>query len=442
VKRLSRLGTVCGIAVGLFLVGSLGLLVRPEGGPAPLGGRAPDPAAFLGPGANGSLEGSISSLQARVRAVPDDWRAAAALGLAYVQQARTTGDPSYYPKAEAVLERSLDAEPGNGEALLGLAALATARHDFRRALEHAERAREQDPHDPNVHGVVGDALVELGRYDEAFGSFQTMLDIRPDTASLARASYAFELQGARGAAIAAMRAARDYAGNPGDAAWTSSQLGELYLAQGRIREAARAFRHGTLVDERSVRSLAGLAMVRLARGDLDAAIATMRKVVARLPTPAYVIQLGELHELAGDPAAAGRAYELAHVEAALFRDAGVNVDLELILFLADHGDAAEALAAAEAEWTKRRSIHVADALAWALHVKGRNDEAARYARRAMSLGTKEGLFLYHAGMIELARGRRDAARAYLERALEVDPWFSILGAAEARRVLARLEGGR
>src|SRR5437870_8198189 len=42
----------------------------------------------------------IEALQGRLRAVPQDWRAWAALGSAYVQQARITGDPTWYPRAE------------------------------------------------------------------------------------------------------------------------------------------------------------------------------------------------------------------------------------------------------------------------------------------------------------------------------------------------------
>ena len=34
-------------------------------------------------------------------------RVTASLGLAYVQEARITADPSYYPKAEGVLRRSI-----------------------------------------------------------------------------------------------------------------------------------------------------------------------------------------------------------------------------------------------------------------------------------------------------------------------------------------------
>jgi tetratricopeptide (TPR) repeat protein len=430
VTRLARIAVVAALAMSLFLIGGLGLFLG-SGEPAMHAGPVPQTDALFGSG-SGSLDGSIASLQERIREVPGDWRASAALGLAYVQQGRITADPSFYPKAEG----------GNAGALLGLAALASARHDFHRALTYGERARDLNPYDANVHGVVGDALVELGRYDDAFAAFQTMVDTRPDTASLARVSYALELRGNRRNAIRAMRAAHGYAGTPADAAWTSYQLGDLYLADGRLDDAARAFRDGIRLDPASIHSFAGIALVAWARGDLESAIRQMTKVVGRFPTPHYVIALGDMHTLAGDTVAAERQYDLARVESELFRASGVNTDLELALFHADHGDPVEALAAAEAEWARRRSIHVADAVAWALHVSGRDDDAVRYSRRALSLGTDEGLFLYHAGMIELAVGHTDAARIFLRRALAVDPWFSILGAPEARRVLGRLEGGR
>src|SRR6266480_6619719 len=105
------------------------------------------------------------SLQQRLRDVPGDWNAANDLGLAYVQEARVTADPSYYPKAEAVLAASLQTHPhDNAGAYVGLAALAAARHDFAGALRDGERARRLDPYGGAVYGVIGDALVELGRY--------------------------------------------------------------------------------------------------------------------------------------------------------------------------------------------------------------------------------------------------------------------------------------
>jgi tetratricopeptide (TPR) repeat protein len=120
----------------------------------------------------------------------------------------------------------------------------------------------------------------------------------------------------------------------------------------------------------------------------------------------------------------------------------VNVDLEVALFDADHGDPGSALAAARAEWERRHSVHVADAYAWALYASGRYGEAARMATRALDLGTRNASFLFHAGMIERARGRDGAALRLLRGALAANPRFSILHAPTAERVLAELEAAR
>jgi tetratricopeptide (TPR) repeat protein len=441
VTRLARIALVMGLAAALFLAAGVGVFPRFRQGPA----AAPDPipaqSALLGPAV--AMDGTVAALQVRLRQVPDDWRAQAALGLAYVQQARVTADPSYYPKAQGILQASLTTQPtDNADALVGLAALAAARHDFSTALDFAQRARAVEPYDANVQGVVGDALVELGRYREAFHAYQTMVDMRPDTASFARVSYARELLGDVRGAIAAMRRAKTFAFSPSDRAWTSYQLGELFFAQGRLHAAAGAYHDGTRLDPTYVPSFAGLAKVAWAHGDIPHAIAGYEDVVGRLPAPEYVIALGDLYAVGGDRASAERSYELVHAEARLFRANGVNTDLELALFDADHHNPADALHAAGAEWGRRRSIHVADALAWALYRSGEFDRAAVYSKQALKLGTNTALLSYHAGMIELGLGHDRRAEVLLRRALSTNPSFSILGAPEARLALARLEGGR
>jgi hypothetical protein len=62
--------------------------------------------------------------------------------------------------------------------------------------------------------------------------------------------------------------------------------------------------------------------------------------------------------------------------------------------------------------------------------------------RALALGTRNALFLFHAGMIRLALGDDDAARSLLREALDGNAHFSILHAATAERVLDRLESRR
>jgi tetratricopeptide (TPR) repeat protein len=444
VKGASRAIGVLVLAVCLFGVGAIGLSKVGGGGsakpvtPSRPGGTSSQPAISAG-----TLVSVITGLQTRVRSVPQDWRSFADLGLAYVQQARITADPSYYPKAEGVLQRSLAINGGaNFDAMTGMAALAAARHDFSGALSWGDRAVAINPYNANVHAVIGDALAELGRYREAFAEFQRMIDLRPDLSTYARVSYAWELRGNIRNAERAMRLALDSAGTPADSAWASYQLAELEWNEGRVDTAAQRYRAALLADPSFLPTNAGLGKVAAARGNLRAAIGQFSALVDRYPLPEYVITLGDLYAAAGRRAKAAEQYAVVHVEERLFQANGVNVDLEIALFDADHGvDVEDGMARARAEWKRRQSIHVADALAWTLYATGRYREALAFADRALRLGTRSALFRFHRGMIERALGRAASARRDLADALRINPHFSILWSAKAVRYLAAL-GGR
>jgi tetratricopeptide (TPR) repeat protein len=435
---------VVGLAIALFGVGAIAVprLVRPARPAPPAPGAAS--ALHIRPViASRSLGELISALQQRLRADPRDWRSQAQLGMAYVQQARISADPGHYPKAEEVLRRSLALHgKENFEALLGMASLAAARHEFASALRWAEQARAVNPHSADAHAVLGDALVELGRYDDAFATFQTMIDLRPDLSTYARASYAWELQGNHSNAVRAMELALQAAGSAVDAAWARVQLGDLEFGAGRLDRAAEHFRRAIAADESFVPAHAGLARVAAARGRIDRAIRGLEWVVERYPVPEYVIALGDLYAAGGLGELARHQYTLVEVQERLLEANGVNVDLEIALFQADHRiDLDEAVASARGEWARRRGIHVADAVAWTLFAKGRYQEAMGYANQALRLGTENALFFFHRGMIERALGRRAAARRDLARALDINPHFSILWSAEAARALESLGAG-
>jgi tetratricopeptide (TPR) repeat protein len=435
------------IAIGL------GLAVFVVGGAGVLGGTsAPEPiepatatiradVAALAPGT--SLSARVGALRFHLRSRPDDARALAALGVALVQQARLNTDPTAYPKAEEALARSLALQPvGNLDALLGRGLLDLARHDFVGALRWGRRAVALNPSGGAGYGVEGDALLELGRYRRAFRTFQTMVDTDPDASAYARASYALELRSEVARAIAAMELAREAAATREDAAWASTQLGDLYASSARLELAGREYRRAIALAPSYVPPRAGLAKIALAHGRTDEAVRRLAWVVARSPLPEYVVALGDLYAVTGDRDLAEEQYALARAERELFQANGVNVDLELALFDADHGSPRLALRAARAEWRRRHSVHVADALAWALHANGRDAEALRYSELAMRLGTRNAMFLYHAARIHLALGRASIARDLLAEALRTDPNFSYLHAADAARLLERLGGER
>jgi len=441
-SKMSRVGLTVALAVTVFVAGGIGLFHGSADAPATAPVQAPSTSVLLRPlAAGGSLEDAIANLQQRLRVVPTDWKGFASLGLEYIAEARASADPTFYPKAEGVLQQSLQINgQDNFEALVGLGALALARHDFAGALADGRRAVAMNPYDADVYGVIGDAQIELGHYRQAFATFQTMVDTRPDLSSYARVSYARELQGDVRGAIVSMQAAEEAAGTPSDSAWASFQLGELYWNSGRVDKAAQAYRRGTELAPEYVPPIAGLAKVAWAKGDIDRAVSLFTEVVQRYPSPEYVIALGDLYAVQGQQEQADRQYALVRAEHDLFAANGVNIDLELALFDADHGAAPDALVAARAEWARRQSIHVADALGWALYANGRYAQAARYAGKALALGTRNASFMFHAGMIQFRLGNDAAARDLLREALATNPNFSILYAQAAKVTLANLEG--
>lgn len=382
----------------------------------------------------------IWDYQERLRQSPDDPGAGAALGAAYVQKARETGDPTYYVKAESLLSRALARDPDNPEALIGKGTLALAQHRFREALELGERARRLYPQVPRVYGVIADAQTELGMYDEAVATLQTMIDMRPDLASYSRAAYARELRGDLEGAIEAMGAAVSAGGpTPENTEWTRVQLGDLHFASGDLRGAELQYQTSLARLPDYVHALAGLGRVRAAEGRIDEAVALYERAIARMPLPEFVIALGETLESAGRSEEAARQYDLVRAMQQLLAANGVDTDLELALFDADHGgDPEETVALARAAYERRPGVKAADTLAWALYRAGQLDEARRFADEALRLGTRDPLMLYHAGTIAAAQGDRAAARGYLQRALELNPRFSPLHGPQAREALERL----
>ncbi len=393
-----------------------------------------EPPATTGDAATSGARGVASSpqqrvarLQARVKVAPDDWEALAALGSAFVAEAAVTGDPALYPRAETSIERSLKVHPkGNLRATIAQSSLAAARHDFVLALKWGKRATALAPKDPNARAVLGDALLEVGRYDEAFAEFQRMIDFRPDLPSYSRISYARELQGDVDGAVKAMTAAEAAAGSQSDAAFAAFQLGELEWNRGYSEAAISHYRRALKRDPDAVRSQAALARVAFYAGDDEKAIDEYRAVVARLPLPQYVSELADVYTVTHQPDLAQDQLGLLDAQLRLYRAAGVAVDADIAIINANNGiDLGPSLAAMEAEWKVRKSIFVADAVGWLLHENGRSEEALVYSDKALEMGTRNALFYFHRSEIHRALGDDEAAKRDLDEARAINPNFSI-----------------
>jgi tetratricopeptide (TPR) repeat protein len=387
-----------------------------------------------------TTDDQIESAIARIQRLPDNADGYTLLGGAYLQKARETGDPSFYGRAETALAKSLSLDPANSDTLVQLGVLALARHQFGDALAYGRRAHDVNPYESAALGVIGDAQVELGRYDEARETFQAMLDLRPDLASYARVSYMRELHGDIAGAIEAMRRAVIGATGSEAHAWTQVQLGHLYFLSGDLAAAQKEYERTLFQRPDYLHARAGIARVKAAQGDYTGAAAIYEAITRSVPLPEYVIALADVQRAAGDTAAAQQTEALVQAMDRLFRENGVNTDLEMALFHADRGiDVDQTVEDARRALATRPSIHAWDALAWALHQAGRHEEALTAADQALRLGTRDPLMRYHAAMIALALGQAERARAELQIATSQNPRFSVRYADEATQTLRRLE---
>ncbi|MFI1522995.1 tetratricopeptide repeat protein [Kitasatospora cineracea] len=435
-RRLLPAAVATALGVGLFLAGGLGL--TPQGGEAPAGQER----SIGQDSADTGLAADIRGLQDHLKQTPGDALAMASLGLAYVQQARITADPSYYPKAEEVLTRSLAADPAeNFTAMAAMAALTAARHDFTAALDWSQKAVAINPDNSTLHGTLADAYTQLGRYPEAFDAVQRMVDLKPGTPSLARASYTWELRGDTAAATATMQRALDDANTAADRAFALYHLSLLALGAGDAKTALARAEAGLRTAPGTASLLEAKGRAEAALGNTDEAVADLRRATAQVPQPEYVLELGELLQSLGRTDEAEQQYRVLRGEWKLFADNGVALDADAALFEADHGDPNTAVAIAEQGLRTRPFLDTHDAYAWALHAAGRDTDALQQCDEALSLGTRNALFHYHRGVILRALGRDDEARTELGTALATDPDFHPLHAPAARAALAELSTG-
>ncbi len=382
----------------------------------------------------------MSELQDLVAAGDAGAQTYTALGNALLEQLRATGDTALGADAKAAFTEALDRDPRSLEATVGLGALALSRHDFRTALVHGRAAQRINPMSFAPFAVLVDAEIELGRYGAAERTLQRMVDFKPSLASYARVSYYRELHGDLVGAVDALRLAEAATPVPGrDRSYIQTLIGDLEFQRGRLGAAAAQYRAALSGVPGYEAADAGLAEVEAARGQSQQAVDRLRGVLERRPgSPEYLIPLAEIELATGRRDAAAHHLELAHAEERRHIASGETPDAEGAMFEADHGNPEFAVKKAEEAYAFAPSVRAADALGWALTKAGRPERGLAFAERALRLGSRDPLYLYHAGIAAKRAGQDAAALGYLSRLMATAPRFSVLYAPRARAALRGL----
>jgi tetratricopeptide (TPR) repeat protein len=385
------------------------------------------------------LTAAIATLSLRVAANPSDEHAAVGLADALMRQARVIGDASLPRQAESVLAGTIAATDSYVSRRM-LGAVYLAQHRFLEALDAGRRAQAIRPDDPWNYGVIGDAAIELGRYDEAFAAFDRMASLKPNAAAYARVAYARELQGNLDGAMTAMRMAIEATSpqDPEGLAWAWSQLGALHLQKGEVEEASLAYDRALFAFPHHPYARVGQARVAVARGEFDEGLSIYRELLTQSPTPELAAQVGDLLNRRGDAEGARAAWaQAAHLEREGWKNESPQ-QAALARLLAERNlQPQEAVRLAREAAQGRDDIFTNDALAWSLYRIGEFDAAWKASERARRTGTRDRRILYHAAAIAAARGDTSTARTFAGRALEHHPTFDLIAAPAAQALLLK-----
>ena len=377
----------------------------------------------------GRLATQIERARQDARRGPNAKAALERLGHLHVSQARVTSDAGHYKLAEAVADCLQASYPGDAAALLLRGHVLHQLHHFKEAEAIARQlvARRTVVLD---YGLLGDALMEQGRLDEAATAYQRMIDLKPFYQSYTRAAHVRWMKGDLEGALGVMRRATESASprDPESSAWAWTRVALYELQANRLAGARRAADAALTFEPEYAAALLARGRILLAGGQRSDALKALTHAADLNPLPEYQWILADALR------ASGRPVDAAAVERELVARGTTSDPRTVALYLATRGEnASTALSLAEAELGVRADVFTLDAQAWALAANGRTAQARSVIARALAEGTEDGRLFLHAGIIHAGAGERREAARWLQKA---DRLRSMLLPSE-RTLLAR-----
>jgi tetratricopeptide (TPR) repeat protein len=362
------------------------------------------------------------------------------LGQLYLEHARLTSDPARYLQARAAFEQAAQLDPQDPTPVVGLARTELALHEFADAAAGARDVLADLPARLDALAVLADAEMAMGDVTEAARLIDILVrDVGEISPVLVRQAQLAWLEGdLDSAADLAVSAIPSSETNPRRLAFYEAYAASSLFKQGELEEASELAASSLGHDPSSIAALAISARVATAQGEFDRAIELLEQAVAVVPEPELNGELGDLYVEVGNDGAAREQFELVDVFGRLAASQAV-FNRQVARFYADHDlDAERAFELAEAEIAIRQDPLGYDTLAWALYRLDRHEEARAAMDRALAGGFRDAETFYHDGLIALELGDESRARSSFERALELNPYFDLRGAADASRLLGGL----
>src|SRR5436190_3063241 len=379
------------------------------------------------------IDKEISQLQQRIRDGRNIELWLERLGWAFVAKARESFDPGFYKLAEQCARSMEKSNPQSQEAMLLRANVLQNLHRFKES-EILTRRLVQHRGLSSDYGLLGDALMEQGKLNEAVEAYQQMMNLKPDLRAYARAAHMRWLKGDLEGAIEAMQLAVS-AATPSDAesaSWVNTRLAFYEFQAGRVSEAEQRCALALSLQNNYPPTLLLQGRILLGQSRFGEAVNALQNAVKLNPLPEYQWTLAEALRVAG------KENEASEVEAQLCQRGASSDPRTLALYLATRHESPEtALQLARAELDSRGDVFTHDALAWSLAAAGKLTEAHSEMQRALAEGTKDARLFFHDGVIASQAGHSADAERWMRKASELSHLLLPSERNELQNVAAR-----
>ena len=360
-------------------------------------------------------EREISRLQQQIRGSRNLQLGLEQLGWAFVAKARESFDAGFYKLAEQCARCIEKRNPQSQEAMLLRGHVLQNLHRFKETETLARRLVEQRGLSFD-YGLLGDALMEQGKLDDAVEAYQRMMNLKPDLLAYARAAHMRWLKGDLAGAIKAIQLAVS-AASPRDAesaAWVNTRLALYKFQAGRFEEAQQRCAFALSLQSNYAPALLLRGKMLLARNRFREAVDALQRAANLNPLPEYEWALAEALR------ASSRENEASAIEAELRQHGAANDPRTVALFLAMRRESPEtALRLAKEEFDSRSDVFTHDAFAWSLAAAGNLAEAHAEMQRALAEGTEDARLFFHAAIIASQAGQPADAERWLRKASEL-----------------------
>ncbi|AEA45646.1 hypothetical protein [Fluviicola taffensis] len=355
----------------------------------------------------------------------------------YIYEARVTGEHPYYYNAALLtlnetLKDTLKITPDQHfTALFYKSTVQLSQHKFNAALVTGEKALALNNTNSGIYGVLVDANVEIGNYDDAVKNCDKMISIRPDLRSYSRISYLREIYGDLKGSIKSMEQAIE-AGAPYSEykCWTIVTMGKMLENHNQLDSARAYFEFATRERANYPFGIAGMASIEGKLGNYAKADSLYKVALNAVPEISFIMDQAKLYKKQGKKAEVKRL--IPRIESMFKEDieSGHNVNMEYAFFLLDFKkDSKRALDLGLKEYKMRpNNIDVNRLLAFAYYANGDTKNAAKHSKIAMKTNKQDGDLYCITGLI-------NNDKKQIKKSFTIDPYQDHLFADRAKKMI-------